>query len=99
MLCILFSRAEFPKRLLLEALNTKYKNVVDVIPNSPLIKYDWQKSITRAIAEEEEHNPKMVYVLRRMWELSGYRSIFRIAATYFTETPTLPKSFETPPTE
>lgn len=98
MLCILFSRGEFPKKTALEALNSTYKNSVDA-GGIPYEKPEWEETITRAISEEEEHNPKMVYVLRRRWELSGYRSIFRIAATHFTTTPELPKSFETPPTE
>jgi hypothetical protein len=99
MLCILFSRGEFPKRTTLESLNLKYKDVVDdggVIDE----KYQWDHIIKRGLCEEEEHNPKMVYALKRMWSLStGHRSIFRIVAAHFTTTPELPKSFETAPTE
>lgn len=98
MLCFIFSRGEFPKQTVLAALNLKYKNAVDPVIVSTG-ECGWTKIIDRALEEEEEHNPKMVYVLRRMWKISSYHSIFRIAASYFTTTPELPKSFEMPPTE
>jgi hypothetical protein len=41
----------------------------------------------------------MVYVLKRMWKISGYKSIFRIAADHFTKTPELPKTFDEPPVD
>ena len=97
-LCILFSRGEFPTRTQLEALDLQYKDAIDTngIPaDSP----DWKEIIDRSLCEEEEHNPKMVYVLQRTWQRSGYRSIFRIAGAHFTTTPELPKSFKTPPAD
>lgn len=97
-LCILFSRGEFPKKMILEALNFKYQNAVDD-EKEPFIQKEWEQIIARALGEEEEHNPKMVYVLQRMWKTSGHRSIFRVAAAYFTTTPELPKSFEAAPIE
>lgn len=97
-LCILFSRGEFPKRKILENLHSKYKVTKDI--NNILDEGEnWKTIIKKAMMEKEEHNPKIVYVLQRMWKLSGYQSIFRIAANYFTTTPELPKSFEIPPTE
>lgn len=47
----------------------------------------------------EEHNPKLVYVLRRWWQHTGGRTIYRAGAGQFTATPELPPSFEEPPTE
>lgn len=98
MLCILFSRGEFPKRAELEALNAQYQDAIDT-DEMIVEKSQWEQIISRALCDKEEHNAKMVYVLRRMWEISGYRSIFRVAANYFTTTPELPKSFELPPIE
>jgi hypothetical protein len=95
MLCILFSRGEFAKKTVLEKLNVMYQNAIDSENELDA----WTETIKRAISEEEEHNPKLVYVLLCMWKDSGNYSIFRIAATFFTTTPDLPKSFETAPTE
>ncbi|MEO3874963.1 hypothetical protein ABGB18_39770 [Nonomuraea sp. B12E4] len=58
---------------------------------------DWDAVVGRAVLEEEEHNPELAYVLRRVWERSGHRSINRVAASQFTTTPELPHSFEEPP--
>lgn len=98
MLCTIFSRADFPKRTKLAALHAKYQDAVD--PGGPPSEgQDWARIVARAIAEEEEHNPKMAYVLQRVWKRTGGRSIYRVAAAHFTTTPELPKSFEQPPTE
>jgi len=93
---ILFSRAEFPGSLKLATLNEQFRGANDgqeafaEMPN-------WDEIIPRAIDEIEEHNPKMVYVLHQIWKRSGYQSLFRVAASHFTQTPELPKSFEAPP--
>jgi hypothetical protein len=42
-----------------------------------------------ALAEREEHNPKLVYVLRKLWARFGHRSVYRVAAGCFTETPVI----------
>lgn len=57
----------------------------------------WDVAVTEAIAEDEEHNTKMVYVVLEQWKKSGHLTMFRDAALCFTATPELPKSFETPP--
>jgi hypothetical protein len=98
MLCIVFSGADFPKRSKLTALDLTYRNAIDGVDH-PAWRRDWQQIIARAIEEEEEHNPKLVYVLQRVWKRSGGCSIYRSAAAQFTATPALPPSFETPPTE
>lgn len=98
MLCIVFSDAAFPKRSKLAALHLTYKEAVDVAEH-PAWQRDWEQIVARAVEEEEEHNPKLVYVLQLMWKRTGGRSIYRSAAAQFTATPALPPSFETPPTE
>ncbi|MBY8861814.1 questin oxidase family protein [Nocardia sp. CA2R105] len=52
----------------------------------------------RSWLEEEEHNPKLVFVLRQWWNQLGWNA-YRHAAGQFTRTPELPPSFEEPPTE
>jgi hypothetical protein len=98
MLCIIFAGADFPKRTRLEALHSMYEDAVDA-DGHPAASRDWEQIVARAVEEEEEHNPKMVYVLQRVWRRTGGRSIYRAAAARFTTTPELPKSFEEPPTE
>ncbi len=93
MLCTVLAGAEFPKRTTLAALHEQYVDAVDTDDA------DWPGIVARAIDEDEEHNPKMVYVLRRVWERTGRRSIYRVAAGHFTTTPELPKSFEEPPND
>lgn len=56
----------------------------------------WAPVIERAWAEAEEHNIKLVYVLRRHWARYGRRRMFLDAAEAFIETPTV-RRFE--PTE
>jgi questin oxidase-like protein len=98
MLCIVFSRAAFPARAQLAALHTTYQDAFD-LPAQQAVVQDWDHIVARAIEEDEEHNPKMVYVLQRVWERSGRRTVYRAAAACFTTTPELPKSFEEPPNE
>ncbi|RDI53402.1 questin oxidase family protein [Nocardia mexicana] len=52
----------------------------------------------RAWLEDEEHNPKLVFVLRTWWDASDWTA-YRHAAAQFTRTPELPASFAEPPTE
>lgn len=96
-LCIVFSGANFPTRTKLAALHAAFQDATDA--GNPAVGQDWQHLIARAVEEDEEHNPKLVYVLRRVWERTGRRSVYRSAAGQFTATPELPKSFEEPPNE
>jgi hypothetical protein len=98
MLCIVFSSGDFPPREKLAALHATYRDALDG-PTQPAVVKDWDQIVARAIAEEEEHNPKMVYVLQRVWRRTGGRTVYRVAAAQFTTTPELPKSFEEPPNE
>ncbi len=52
----------------------------------------------RSWLEEEEHNPKLVFVLRQWWNDFDWIA-YRHAAAQFTRTPDLPPSFAEPPTE
>ncbi len=87
---IIFSRGELPTRATLEALHSKYKGAVD--HDESLTEGEaWEDIVARALIEEEEHNPKLVYVQRLLWKRFGHRSLFRIAAGNFTTTPEIPK--------
>lgn len=97
MLGIVFAEGDFPGRTELARLHQTYGDAVDADPTS-VDGPGWAGIVARAIAEDEEHNPKMVYVLRRMWARTGRRSVYRAAAAHFTTTPELPKSFDEPPT-
>lgn len=87
---VTFSRGKFPERATLEALHAQYKDAVDH-EGKPVEGPEWERIVARAIREEEEHNPKLVYALRLQWERFGRRSLFRIAANHFTDTPQIPK--------
>ena len=52
---------------------------------------EWEHIVARALLEEEEHNPKLVYVQRLLWNRFGKRSLFRIAANHFTTPPEVSK--------
>ena len=90
MLAVIFSGGEVPTRATLEALHSKYKDAVDPDGN-PTEGQDWERIVARAVIEEEEHNPKLVYVQRILWNRFGHRSLFRIAASNFTTTPEVTK--------
>jgi hypothetical protein len=90
MLGVVFSDDEVPTRATLEELYSKYKGAVD---NDEVLKQGqiWEDIVARAIIEDEEHNPKLVYVQRLLWRRFGHRSLFRIAAGNFTTTPEVSK--------
>lgn len=98
LLGIVFSGGDFPRRAKLAALHAAFDGAIDA-GGERVWEPDWRHIVARAIEEDEEHNPKLVYVLRRMWRRTGRCSIYRAAAGQFTATPALPPSFEEPPTE
>ncbi|MFD0385093.1 questin oxidase family protein [Streptomyces stramineus] len=98
MVGVVFALADFPKRDKLQALHTAFAAAADA-GGAATWAPDWQLTIARSFEEEEEHNPKLVYVMRRMWDRTGGLSVYRHAAAQFTATPALPPSFEQPPTE
>ena len=93
MLGVIFAERLLVKRSKLEALHKLFHSSVDDV-TARHFDEDWANIVGRAIEEEEEHNPKLVYVLKRLWERSGGRTIYRTAAAQFTATPDLPQSFE-----
>lgn len=97
-LCILFSRGELSNKNKLETLHAQFNHTSDK-HEFWMSEKNWEHIIEQAIDEEEEHNPKMVYVLRKQWKKSGYLRVYRTAASYFTRTPGLPDSFEREITE
>jgi Questin oxidase-like len=96
MFALLLSDGTPPGLKAVEDLHTTYDNVFDT-PNAP--GPDWDGIVARAIEEKEEHNPKLVYVLRKLWRRTGGKSIYRVAANHFTETPDYPPIFDAPPAE
>ncbi len=97
MQCISIAGASFPKLAKLRTLDAHFSQTADSGEHdwSP----EWQQLIVRAAEEEEEHNPKLVFVLQRWWYRSGRHSLYRVAAGQFTATPALPPSFQQPPTD
>jgi len=95
MLGVIFADDEIPTRAQLEALHSKYEDAVD--PEKGITEENlweeplWKDIVDRAILEEEEHNPKLVYVQRLLWSRWGHRSLFRVAASHFTTTPDVRK--------
>lgn len=98
MLGIVLSTANLPRPSKLAGLHTAFRAAVDT-GGAEVWGPDWAQIVTRAAEEEEEHNPKLVYVLQRAWRRTGGRTIYRAAAGQFTATPQLPPSFEEPPNE
>ncbi|MQY27833.1 questin oxidase family protein [Nocardia aurantia] len=59
---------------------------------------EFEFAARRSWLEDEEHNPKLVFVLRQWWNEQDWNA-YRHAAAQFTRTPDLPPSFAEPPTE
>lgn len=95
---VLFSRGHFTRPRKLAALDSLFDTALDDV-DDPRWAREWDWLVARAIEEEEEHNPKLVYVMREMWRRSGGMSLYRVAAGQFTATPELPATFEEPPVE
>ncbi|MEH0419636.1 HAD-IA family hydrolase [Streptomyces sp. B21-083] len=95
---VLFSRGHFARPGKLTALDDLFDTAVDDVTD-PRWAREWNWLIARAAEEEEEHNPKLVYVMREMWHRTGGRSVYRVAAGQFTATPELPATFEQPPVD
>ncbi|MEU6224709.1 HAD-IA family hydrolase [Streptomyces sp. NPDC047042] len=95
---VLFSRGHFSLPGKLTALDSLFDTAMDDV-SDPRWAREWDWLVARAAEEEEEHNPKLVYVMRAMWHRTGGRSIYRVAAGQFTATPELPATFEQPPVD
>lgn len=95
---VLFSRGHFSRPGKLTALDDLFDTATDDV-SDPRWAREWDWHIARAVEEEEEHNPKLVHVMRELWQRTGGRSIYRVAAGQFTATPELPPTFEQPPAD
>ncbi|KAL3903547.1 MAG: hypothetical protein SGILL_010405, partial [Bacillariaceae sp.] len=58
----------------------------NISPNDNL---DWSDVVQRGIAEEEEHNIKLVYVAKELWNRYGHWHPFFEVANSFTTTPNI----------
>ncbi len=92
MVGVVLSGGEFPDSQTLSQLHQRWQQQTDRA-DAPAVTQQWQQIIRAAIADAEEHNPKLVYVARKLWQRSGYQAIYREAASCFTTTPELPDSF------
>ncbi|MFE4055271.1 HAD-IA family hydrolase [Streptomyces sp. NPDC059096] len=95
---VLFSRGHFVTPSKLTAIDGLFDTAMDD-QDDPRWAREWDWHIARAVEEEEEHNAKLVYVMRELWRRSGGRSVYRVAAGQFTTTPELPHTFEQPPVD
>ncbi|MFE3826832.1 HAD-IA family hydrolase [Streptomyces sp. NPDC059092] len=95
---VLFSRGHFVTPSKLTAIDNLFDTALDDL-DDPRWAREWEWHIARAVEEEEEHNAKLVYVMRELWRRSGGRSVYRVAAGQFTTTPELPATFEKPPAD
>ncbi|NKY33470.1 questin oxidase family protein [Nocardia speluncae] len=81
----------------------KLRALADIYPDTgpetgDLPVAEFEVAARRAWLEDEEHNPKLVFVLRQWWE-EHRRPAYRHAAAQFTRTPLLPPSFDEPPND
>lgn len=94
---MLFAQRDLPTAEHLAELNRVHGNVIDRLgewSSGP----SWPELVERALADPEEHNAKLVYVMHAEWRRTG-RAVFRHAASQFTATPILPPSFAPRATE
>ncbi|WP_280422317.1 questin oxidase family protein [Nocardia carnea] len=93
---ILAAETKIPDPRKLRALADIYR---DESPDSgELPAAEFEVTARRAWLEDEEHNPKLVFVLRQWWGEDRWPA-YRHAAAQFTRTPLLPPSFDEPPTD
>jgi hypothetical protein len=59
---------------------------------------DWTTTVNKGIAQEEEHNIKLVYVMRELWMRYGHWQGYSVAATSFTLTPDVSGLVDSKPT-
>ena len=86
LVCLLAaSSSGFPSREALEKTQTEFPlSLTDAKAD-----YDWSPTLTAAIAEIEEHNIKLAYVSRELWNRYGQWHGFSEAARTFTLTPNI----------
>ncbi len=92
MIGIVLSSGDYPSRQTLTQLHQQWHQPLDE-PQDETVSQQWQLIITAALADAEEHNPKLVYVAQKLWYRTDYLSVYRQVASHFTTTPQLPESF------
>ncbi|SIR88484.1 questin oxidase family protein [Williamsia sterculiae] len=92
---ILAAEAKVPTASKLQELDAVFTDVAEDATNGA---EDFELTARRAWLEDEEHNPKLVFVLRSWWD-DRPLSLYRHAAAQFTQTPDLPATFEEPPND
>ena len=85
-IAVLMALKAFPEEKELSSVHDKYEGMKDD-PENADVAADWKDMYDRALADKEEHNAKLVYVMKNWWVKSEYKSLFREAATHFTTTP------------
>ena len=85
---VLFALKAVPSAAQLTTLGTKYAARNDGADDAEALS-DWKSMTARALQEREEHNPKLVYVLRKLWDRFGQAALYRASARHFTTTPVL----------
>ncbi|GAA5069738.1 questin oxidase family protein [Nocardia callitridis] len=93
---IVAAERKIPTTAKLEELDSLFGNAE--ADRSPFAAAEFDVTARRAWLEDEEHNPKLVFVLRAWWNEDRWPA-YRHAAAQFTRTPDLPPSFEEPPNE
>jgi hypothetical protein len=90
LICLLsVSAGGFPRKdVLLDIEKTFPRNDTDPAD------LDWTNMIKAGITEEEEHNIKLVYAMRELWNRYGHWKGFSEAATSFTLTPVIRSTTE-----
>jgi len=84
-ICLLSaSSSGFPSATSLENIQQAY-TTIRIDPDG----FNWGPIVERGIAEEEEHNIKLVYVMKELWGRYGRWSGFSAAADSFTLTPNI----------
>lgn len=80
---VLLARGGLRSRASLEAIRVRHGEARDADDTG------WGPVVARALEEVEEHNIKLVYVLRRQWRVQAHRALFRHAAAEFITTPVI----------
>lgn len=80
-LCLLAASGGFPAESALREIQTEVPLDLDDATA------EWEPIVTKGIAETEEHNIKLVYVMKELWKRYGHWSGFVEAAKAFNLTP------------
>lgn len=85
-IAVLLALKAFPSR---NELNAAVQNLNGPADSPEEVSGEWDQLVKRAMADSEEHNAKMLYVMQKWWRKRGYNSAFREAARAFTDTPVI----------